>query len=139
MSNKLNSHRYIVRLPVRETRCKRSPKGDGAQQTKHSGLVFALLWRRLLHTTENICADVPQRTNNTTMCALCERGKKNKKKPQSQGDDFNLRLQSTHTHTHTVEKHRRIQEFGGGGGGCALASVFVCWSRTNTLIWMQRG
>lgn len=39
-------------------------------------------------------------------------------------------------HTHTIQKHSRIQEF--SGDGCVRAR-FVCWSRTNTLIWMQWG
>lgn len=47
---------------------------------------------RLLHTTENTSADIPQRANNTTKCALCEW----KSKSESQGR-FNLRLQSAHT------------------------------------------
>lgn len=82
-SKKINSHRYIIRLSVKMMMCKFSLKGDRLSKQNilpTSGRVcFAM--GRLLHTTENIRADIPQRTNNVTKCALFER----KSKTQSQG------------------------------------------------------
>lgn len=81
-SKKFNLHRYIIRSSVKKMRCKCSLKGEGLSKQIILPLLVHVcsVMGRLLHTTENIRADVPQCTNNVTKCALCER----KTKTQSQ-------------------------------------------------------
>lgn len=100
--------------------CKYLLKGDGLSKQNilpTLGNVCSAMGE-LLHATENISADVPQLTNNTRKCALCEREKANLKAKA----DFNLRLKRTHTHCkkkNTVEFRSLVVMVMSGLGLCA--------------------
>lgn len=119
--NRLNPQKFISTLSVR-MRCKYLLKCDGLSKQNivlTMGRVCAAMGR-LLHSTENISADVPQCTNNITKCALCET---NCKTP-SQGR-FEFCGHGAHRECkEQKEKHSRIQEFGGDGYDLAR---FVRW------------
>ena len=131
-SNKLNSHRYIIRLSVKRTSCKRSQKGDelSKQNTPPtSGCVCSAMGIDSSTQPKISVLTFLSTRQHDKVCTVCVREKKVKPKAKA---DFNLRLRSTHA----VPKHSRALEF--GGHGCVQAR-FVCWSRANTYIWTQRG